>query len=208
MNRFDVARASSGGERAFWDVPIYETASFVAVPSLGALVPGWMLIIPRRSVLNTRALDHSERDELRRLVGRMSADMSVFTGELFIFEHGSQNVGSVVGCGVDQAHIHLVPLPFDLLEAAVSFGDASIKWRAPLVTTDYFDLLPADAEYVNVWHPRSGAGLSGIMSTPQSQWVRRVIAGELGKDQAWDYKVHPNHANLETTVGTFRKLLI
>lgn len=208
MNRFDVARRASHGDRAFWDVPIYETASFVAVPSLGALVPGWMLVIPRRSVLNMRMLDHAERNELRELVGRMSEDMSAFSGDLFVFEHGSEAIGSLTGCGVDQAHIHLVPLPFDLMRAAVSFNDASLQWSEPLFSDNYFDVLPATAEYVSIWHPKSGAGLSGVMRTSQSQWVRRVIAAELGKGEVWDYKLHPNHSNLEATVSVFQKLQI
>lgn len=207
LNRFDVARRNSGGQRAIWDEPIYETASFVAVPSLGALVPGWMLVIPRRAVLNTRSLDQFERNELNELVDRMSFEMGAcFPGDIFIFEHGSEEVGSPTGCGLDQAHLHLVPLPFDLMEASLSFDDVNIQWEEPKSSVDYFSLLPSHGEYVSIWHPGSQTGLSGRMTVSQSQWIRRVIAAELGKATAWDYKSHPNYANLEATVNLFKTM--
>ena len=37
-----------------------------------------------------------------------------------MFEHGASHTGSIMGCGVDHAHVHLVPLDFNLAEEAVS----------------------------------------------------------------------------------------
>ena len=37
----------SGGARARYDQVVTETANFVVLPSLGSIVPGWLLLIPK-----------------------------------------------------------------------------------------------------------------------------------------------------------------
>lgn len=153
-------------------------------------------------------LGAAERHELNELAARMICDMGVFAGEVFAFEHGSTEIGSVVGCGVDQAHLHLVPLPFDLIAEIKSDDDNALEWSEPTEAHEYFDTVPLSGEYVSIWNPGDHVGLSGIMRVPQSQWVRRVIARKLGNDEAWDYKAHPNHENLKATVDIFKTTLI
>src|ERR1700730_17619345 len=47
-----------------WNIPVREAERFVAVPSKGSLVPGWVLVVPRQRVLNLWRLPDAERDEL------------------------------------------------------------------------------------------------------------------------------------------------
>jgi hypothetical protein len=103
---------------------------------------------------------------------------------------------------VEQAHLHVVPLPFDLVQAVQKDPLAHVTWTRssaiPLAE------LPAAAEYVVVWRVDEGAGVVGALSTPVSQWVRRVIARELGVEADWDYRTNPQMVNVEKTMDALR----
>src|ERR1700712_4321803 len=58
---------SMRSDAAPWDTPILQSEHFVALPSLGALVPGWVLILPRSHFLN-----------LARLPAELQADFDAF----------------------------------------------------------------------------------------------------------------------------------
>ena len=92
------------------DREVARTADYVVLPSAGSLVPGWLLVVPRRPMLNLGCTTPSERAALMELVDDLSIRMGNFEGEIYCFEHGSAFVGSATGCGVDQAHLHVVPL--------------------------------------------------------------------------------------------------
>ena len=194
-----------GGDAASphsYDEVLRATANYVVVPSLGALVPGWSLVIPRRPLLNFRDLPVGDREDLLSLVSDLAADLSGFGRPVYAFEHGSAQSGSIVGCGVEQAHLHVVPLPFDLVRAVEADTSAHVTWTRtaaiPLAE------LPAVADYVVVWRVDDGAGVVGALRRPVSQWVRRVIARELGVEAEWDYRTNPQMMNIKRTVDEMR----
>jgi diadenosine tetraphosphate (Ap4A) HIT family hydrolase len=164
------------------------------------MVAGWLLVVPRRPVLNFRLLTVVEREEMRHFVSTVVAKVGAFPGKAYAFEHGNDTIGGPVGCGVDQAHLHIVPLEFDLLEEAQLKRDENIQWTHHDNAANFNATIPDFGEYVSIWNPRDRQGLTGVMREPRSQWVRRVIAEKLGREQAWDYKVHPEIQNLTRTV--------
>lgn len=200
MHRFQAILSSGSQGREPWDKIVCESESFVAFPSLGSMVAGWLLIVPRRPLLNLRLLTNAERDELRNFTATVIAKMNVFPGKAYGFEHGNNTVGGPVGCGVDQAHLHIVPLEFDLVQAAREKLDDNIEWTERDNAANFDATIPHSGEYVSIWSPADRYGLTGVMHEPRSQWVRRVIAEKLGREQAWDYKAHPDIQNLTKTV--------
>ena len=46
-----------------------------------------------------------------------------------MFEHGPQRLCSTVGCGVDYAHLHIVPTNFDLKTGIHRFFNLNYKWQ-------------------------------------------------------------------------------
>lgn len=200
--RFDwLLQPETTAQRDVWDEDLYGHRSFAVVPSLGSLVPGWLLIVPRRPMVNLKALTRSEMAELSELQQSISRDLAVFSGQVYAFEHGGDHYGSVMGCGVDQAHLHMVPLPFDLLDEAVAQADSGIEWKLhpgmPLTG------LPPIGEYVVVWRVDGSVGAIGMVSRPVSQWMRRIIARKLGIE-GWDYRTNPQTAIIRETVETLR----
>jgi len=159
-----------------------------------------MLIVPRRPMLSLRELYSEEWDELNNFSRQIASALEVFPGAPYLFEHGNTVLGGPVGCGVDQAHLHLVPLAFDLFDAIAVSADSNLEWTDHAEVANFASAIPDVGEYVAVWRPRDGRGLGGKMREPRSQWIRRVIAEKLGRGHLWDYKAHPEVQNLLETV--------
>lgn len=180
-----------------WDVDLTPEAPFATVPSRGAIVPGWLLVLPRHPAINIAALADKERSALRQQARSISARLNVGTAPRTVyFEHGPTMGGTPAGCGVDHAHLHVVPLGFDLLEAlptgmgwkVVSHGD---PW-ADLGRRDY--LL---AGYGERW-------LACEPVAPRSQFFRRLIAERVGCSTLWDHNLHLWEENIRRTLDGFQ----
>ncbi len=118
-----VVQGHARGGSDLFDVPLYEDAAAVVVPSVGGLVPGWCLIVPRTQSVNVQRLG-AERVELSSARAFVVRALGALPGTPFEFEHGASYLGGIAGCGVDQAHLHMVPLSFDLAGAALEAGRA------------------------------------------------------------------------------------
>src|SRR4051794_15575331 len=94
---------------------LLESRSFAVMPSVGPLVPGHVLICPRRHARSFAVLTAAETAEaalMLRTVERRLLD--VFGGPVQFFEHGSAPVGTAVACSVEHAHVHALPAAPDL----------------------------------------------------------------------------------------------
>jgi diadenosine tetraphosphate (Ap4A) HIT family hydrolase len=193
-----VAGERSGPDQVF-DRVVASTKSFVALPSVGSLVPGWVLIVPRRPLISMSKLVEAERAELAdfraELTGKLARE---FGHKVFEFEHGPTSPGGLMGCGVDQAHMHLVPLPFDLVAAAaeegalLSVGDRVNPWLG----------LP-EAEYVLVRAAEANISYALYPEKPVSQLLRRKIAERLAIGSCWNYREHAFGGNARLTIEAF-----
>ena len=48
-----------------WNDPLFETRNFAALPSVGALVEGWLLLVPKRHFISFGALPDSMLGEMQ-----------------------------------------------------------------------------------------------------------------------------------------------
>lgn len=180
------------------DTIIHETSNFAVVPSQGALVPGWLLVIPRRPMINLTHLNAVETEELNTLTIYLRRRLSLFAGDVFEFEHGAHALGSVTGCGVDQAHLHVVPLPFNLLQACRTADPSA--W---LELDPAFPWQSLGGEYLLARHGENSA-IATAVSTPQSQWFRKLIAKQVNKPNCWDYRAFPFYEAVSETLRSLR----
>jgi diadenosine tetraphosphate (Ap4A) HIT family hydrolase len=199
-----VVDGLSRGQCDVFDSPLYCDPASVAVPSMGSLIAGWMLVVPRKAAPSLAQLSREHRAELqaaRTLVGGKIG--AAFDGVVYEFEHGSGAFGGVMGCGVDQAHLHLVPLPFDLVEtASVLAGEG---WDFDAKTEDPWAEIPSGSDYWLIRNTKTGMGRVVIPEQAISQALRRLIAEGLGVSE-WDYKTNPLPANATRTREAFCNL--
>jgi len=183
-----------------WDIPVRESENILVVPTLGMIVPNWLLFIPKRHSFNfgsqSQALAGELTNSIQQVCGKIGYD------DYVVFEHGASEVGSVVGCGVDHSHVHVV---FGTEQTIAPLWDALAKDLAvPTVGQDLrttLEELPARASYYMAWR-RGVAAIETSPRNPISQRFRRVIASHWGCPEKWDYK---SHAFIENIVATREK---
>jgi len=184
---------------ALYDITVEETENFAVMPTKGSIMPGWVLVVPKFPTPRMADVPEAMRGELADLVGRICGRLENEFGTTFSFEHGGLK-SSIVSCGIDQAHLHIVPLGFDLLEAAQS--ESPPEW-----INVGCDRLPqpnlSDEEY---WFVSSGKdSLSKTIDRPCSQFFRRIIARKAGKPDLWDYRKEDFIQNVEITLKAMGK---
>lgn len=162
----------------------YRSNDFVVFPSISPLTLGHLLIFPVRHVSNLRIMPSSLIPEFLQIVGTFSRRLQAHFAPPYIFEHGiCRNEGQA--CGINHAHLHLVPLPNHVMENVNSTvcrdfpqdceGNlATILTTAPMRP---YLMFGSDPAYMFVSHN----------ADVQSQYMRTVIAGRLGiADWNWN----------------------
>lgn len=182
------------------DVPLLSDGQYFSITSIGALVEGWSLIIPRQHCLSMAA--HYGNERLAAFLARMLTRVESVYGKAVMFEHGATHANSATSCGTSHAHIHLVPLSFSLLDAVGKVP--GLKWeksrsseiKTRIGTSEYlfFTENPRVSDPVGHLH---------MLGSPQSQFFRKIIARELGQEHRSDYKTN---AMLDTAELTHRRL--
>lgn len=199
-NRFEwILRGEARGPNDLCDAALLSTPAGVVIPSVGALVPGWLLIVPRARVLSYAALSQSIRNELFGLSHNLAERVSAL-GTPMILEHGAGRPESAVGCGIDQAHLHVVPVNFDLLEQVLK--DDRVAWSS-VPHSDPWASLDAGDEYYLI--ATRDVAFVGIPQACESQYFRRHIARGVGLGDRWDYKGWPNYGNVARTIREFER---
>lgn len=196
----------NGTASATCDRTLLDRLAWVVVPSIGAIIPGWLLVIPKRRALNFRDWIGDGLPEVREIMDELLKHLGLTPEEVIWFEHGPSAAQSVVGCGLDHAHIHVLispPFSFSAFEAATRNG-ASLAWKDSDTGVDYSILDHARSYLI------AGSGSRIIAATDVeiagSQFLRRVVASLVGDEGGWDYRRAPHFDNVEATVSSFRAL--
>jgi hypothetical protein len=196
---FEDARSNS---RPLWDRVILSAPGAKTLPTLGALVPGWVLTFASRPTLNLASLEPIERRAVLDQARAAARVVAPLGAKVFQFEHGPAFAGSVLGCGLDIAHLHTVPLSFDLIEAAKRSDLGDVEWSDVLDDSDPWASV-GETEYMVIREVASSRAVLGRVKRPVSQMIRKIIASETGQSDRWDYRKFDGATNVEVTVGAF-----
>jgi ATP adenylyltransferase len=204
-----LALSSCGFCRALEDPPdsaaqtvLAESPAFVVWPSLGALIPGWTLILPKEHHLALAELSDEKLDELSSLHRLIQSKLTASGfGSTVSFEHGPAFPGQEVGCGVDHAHLHVVPTDANVLEGAAHLFPA-LRWRKVSSIASARSGFIAGESYLYVEDQFGRSWLAHHSDIP-SQLIRQVIAFDLGRSDEFNWRAHPQLKNVERTVEIF-----
>lgn len=170
-----------------------------AVPSFGAMVEGWLVIFPREHVLSLADLDEDRWNAFGALVESGRRLVEEQYGATISFEHGSSGAGRPAACGVDHAHMHIVPLDIDLRTAIAAVEPEFVDWNP--VSGRVCE--PTGNDYLYI-RDRSGEWVAS-REWISSQVIRRAIAAHL--DIAiWDWKADRRIDIVTATRDRFRSV--
>lgn len=187
------------------DQPFIKNTDFFAIASIGALVEGWSLVIPKKHQLSMKSCYQNK--SFQKIVNDILPSIKKEYGNIIAFEHGSNKEGSLTACGTDHAHMHLVPFE-SLYENMIESG---LKWEKCLASeinqriNDKEYLFYIDLENIVNWE--NPEGYLHVLDYPISQFFRRLIATKLGKLDVSNYKDFPHFENSKTTQKSLEKLI-
>jgi len=189
----------TAGEERMADHILFESENFVVVPTIGSIVPGWLLIVPRSHFMSVGSFDAPMLHEFAGLQKTAAAALRDCFGTVSFFEHGAIRKGESVGCGVDHAHLHIVATEFDLVTGAKASGKSQLQWRSVSGIKSTKAYVAEQMPYIFVESLVGGAWI-GSASWIESQLIRKVIAAYTGQPDCWDWKAHPFDNNVRETV--------
>jgi ATP adenylyltransferase len=189
---------SHGPDKAF-DEDLAGYTDAAVIPTRGAIVPDWLLIVPRVPCSSFADLDAGSRRRILTIANRVSGQISP-TDTAVMFEHGARQAGSASGCGVDQAHLHVVGGEANLLSRIIAHVK-ELEWSV-IDSADPWSDLPYNIDYLVV-RSRERA-MRALVHHPTSQRLRRALASALNRGDEWDYRAHPNALNANRTIEMFR----
>jgi len=175
---------------------IGRTSSTVTVPSVGAFIEGWSLVLPTTHVTSLAQLGRGSANDFEAALIDSQALVQHHYGQTVMFEHGSESAARSAGCGVDHAHAHIVPGHFNLRVAIHDWGGlrGELSWTAsprPYVVHGGSDYL---------WvSDHTGGWLARHPHLP-SQVVRQAL-GKVLDEVVWDWKAEPRVTIVERTRG-------
>jgi ATP adenylyltransferase len=172
------------------------------VPSVGSLVEGWLLAVPQRHVVALVDLYPEERAQFAAVTTRFENVLRSRYGDIVLFEHGPAAEGRLAGCGVDHAHMHLVPTGVDLLKGAAVVAP-DLRFTRAQNLWDAEDAHNSGRDYVFLRDQAGDSWLAAAEASP-SQLFRRVLARAMNLAE-WDWKSDPRLDIAERTRSVLRQ---
>jgi ATP adenylyltransferase len=206
VRRFEALLKGGFFSGAEHDRPLLARAKWLVAPTLGAIVPNWLLLIPRDPVLNFRVWADLHGRSPTQLLQDVRLHLGLRADEIIWFEHGPHSAGTLIGCGLDHAHIHVLIRPGFSFEAFTSAARtlSGLDWTAG-ECGDAYRTLTVERSYLVAGSGDAAIIAQGVEATG-SQFFRRVIGALANADDAWDYRRYPHAHHVSQTIRTFQSL--
>lgn len=173
------------------DEPFASNDEFFAIASIGALIEGWTLIIPKSHQLSMT--NNYDSPLFTDFLGSVLPPLVHRYGPLIAFEHGANTEGSITACGTAHAHLHLVPFGESLLPELQNSEMQWIECNASEIASksgkDEY-LFYSELGTQGIWQDL--VGYLHVLENPAAQFFRHLIAGRIGKSEVSDYKRFPH----------------
>ena len=182
---------------------VWRDDDFVLVPARGPLTPHHSLLIPKCHATSFGGMPERMRRRAELLVAAHTGRLSVDTTQVLVFEHGTRSEDRPNGgCGIVHAHIHLVPIPANVV--LPSLPNCGTGWRA-LPQDRWLDELGALGDYLVVYALNNSIRAASTAGKPiESQLLRRWLAAVLGVE--WDWRKASRHWDMPRQVAALRAL--
>src|SRR5258708_4852312 len=195
----NILSKDAGQERPSYDRILFESEHFVALPTLGALVEGWLLVVSKKHYICMGAIQGKLFKELEHFKNRVGQAVKDCYGSIAVFEHGPSRSKQPVGCGVDHAHIHIVPTNCDLVDGLHNVLAEKIRWTEISGIDDAGRIYMSGRNSFYVEQPM-GLALVVVSGGFGSQLFRQVVARHIGMPDRFDWKLHSGEENARRTV--------
>lgn len=179
---------------------ICRTSVVDALAGLGSMVPGYVLLMPRRHVRSVGELTVAEMLHVFEVAWIIANRIKeAFGGTVVLVEHGSSghNHGPSGAC-IDHAHVHLFPVDnaidftqFQLTDSRPIHNLAELSTLARMGKNYYYCCVLGRSDRFK--------GHLAVEPRLKSQQARRIWAQALGRHDEWDWALFPFLDNAQLT---------
>jgi len=177
---------------------IDESDNFIVLPSIGALVDGYLMIVSKKHINSMSELKENEKKEYENLLKKYrNLFKKIYNKFPIIFEHGSPvDDSDIKASSVVHAHTHIVNHKFvneDMIIKKLNFNKI-----------DNLNCLSKEQNYIMYINPLNFCYVSYNFE-PISQMMRKIIAKDLGYENKFDWKEEMFIENINSTIRKLKK---
>ena len=176
---------------------IDESENFIVIPSIGALVDGYLMIVSKKHINSMSELKENERIEYKLLIEKYRNKFKkIYNKFPIIFEHGSPiNNSDMKASSVIHAHTHIVNHKF--------IDENLVIKKLKFKRVDNLNYLSRKQNYIMYINQKNICYISYNFE-PTSQMMRKIIAKELGYENKFDWKKEMFIENINSTIKRFK----
>lgn len=179
---------------------VYEDDKFVVMPTLGAFVEGYVMIVTKKHYDCVGKMPLEDIIAIDRLLGVMKERVNrIYGTEVICFEHGSVSCANKFGGCLNHAHIHILPCNVSLIEE-ISGYDLKISKLPSLAVLH--DQGGAENPYL-FFEDVDGERYIITGEYIASQFFRKLVANHMGLPESWDWR---ENLFLDNVLNTVRRL--
>jgi len=185
----------SSSTSKWFDLEMLSLDDFAVIPGVGPLAEGYLMIVTRQHIRSMAELSTEQFSILAGLKRHVRAVIEKYYGSPIIFEHGPALKSGSGGSCIDHAHFHILPLEIDLV--SILKNEHSLRSINEIKSLAEY---PAKkVSYLFFENQKGDMYICEAANLP-SQYLRRIIAEELGISDRWDYAVFPNYELISATI--------
>lgn len=183
-------------DREWYDEVLTSLKEFKVVPGLGPFSEGYLLIVTTHHYLNTACLPQRKLNDLRTLKRKVRDVLTRHYEPPIFFEHGPRPPGGGGGSCIDHAHLHAFPTSLNLLP--------HLQQSHHIMPIDNLTDLTQFCDHRQSYlffEDQEGQMYACSVEEVPSQYIRRIMAREMGKPNEWDYALFPNYDLIDATIN-------
>lgn len=211
----DFCNELNGEDNLYWkvakkyDLPknrmICESKRWVIWPTIGAIVPGYVLIVSKRHRLSMMDCDNEEIVELEYLLKKTKRVLeSIYHFPCIMFEHGGgYGISNKPSC-IDHCHLHVLPIKEDIYNNVDTKKFKVIEFES---LNEFCKIKKQDCSYL-LYQNHKGQFYIMYANTYISQYFRQLIALSEGLSEKWNWKYNYFAKNINKTINDINSELM
>jgi len=173
-------------------------ALFATLPSVAPLAVGHLMVVPIKHVRGIAQLPNAERSRVISAAAEYAARLGGSQEAVAVFEHGVGR-GLTGGCGVDHAHVHLVPVSRNAIAEVRRRILLDYRHASRYDLPSFLEATPPSASYL--WFGASDGPVTAVRTHDiPSQYLRRAVGELIGRE--WDWRRLAGWADFQASLST------
>ena len=181
------------------DIVLDSNDDFYVKPALGHFIEGYALLISKehKTSFSLLHLDDKDLAFIKRVEKRL---MSIYNKPIAFFEHGDCQGGSGAGSCYHHAHMHMIPLDFDIHDILSDNFD----YKEMSGVTNIKEVVDDNNSYIYYKSVKDNHYMYFVDTDLPSQFIRRIIASKINMHDVWDWKKNYFREKIENFVRKYK----